>query len=87
MAFFGKYIEVIPNARLVWSNDESAEGAVTTVTFEDKGGQTLLVLHDLYPTKEALDAAVESGSTSGFSEQFDQLDEFLVAQGTGAGRS
>ena len=83
MAFFGKYIEVIPNARIVWSNDESPDGAVTTVTLEEKDGKTLIVMHDLYPTKEALDAAMESGSTSWFSETFEQLDAFLVAQGTG----
>lgn len=81
MAFFGRYIEVVPNSRLVWSNDESPDGAVTTVTFEESSGQTLLVMHDLYPSKEALDAAVESGSTSGIGETFDQLDEFLVASG------
>jgi uncharacterized protein YndB with AHSA1/START domain len=78
MAFFGKYIEVVTNSRIVWSNDESPDGAVTTVTFEEKGGQTLVVMHDLYPTKEALDVAVESGSTSGIGETFEQLDAFLV---------
>src|SRR5580765_7914097 len=58
MEFFGKYIEVIPHSRLVWTNEESDDGAVTTLTFEEKGGKTLLVLHELYPSKEALDAAV-----------------------------
>jgi uncharacterized protein YndB with AHSA1/START domain len=88
MAFFGRYIEVNPHSRIVWTNDEGGEGgAVTTVTFEDKGDQTLVVLHDLYPSKEALDEAVASGSTSGFGEQFDQLDEFLVTPGGSAGRS
>lgn len=78
--FFGRYIDVQPPTRLVWTNDESGEGgAVTTVTFEEKDGKTLVVLHDLYPTKEALDEAIESGSTSGFDEQFGQLDELLVA--------
>ena len=63
MAFFGKYIEVTPHSRLVWTNDEGDEGgAVTTVTFEEKGGKTLLVLHELYPSKEALDDAIASGS-------------------------
>ena len=57
MAFFGRYIEVTPHSRLVWTNEESDEGAVTTVTFEEKGGKTLLVMHELYPSKEALDAA------------------------------
>ena len=64
MAFFGRYIEVTPHSRLVWTNDEGGDGgAVTTVTFEEKGGKTLLVMHDLYPSKEALDAAIASGST------------------------
>ena len=50
--------EVTPHSRLVWTNDESDDGAVTTVTFEEKGGKTLLVLHELYPSKEALDGAI-----------------------------
>src|SRR5215831_17111154 len=59
MAFFGKYIEVTPHSRLVWTNEEGDDGGpVTTVTFEEKGGKTLLVVHDLYPSKEALDAAI-----------------------------
>src|SRR3954465_4034616 len=84
--FFGRYIEVTPHSRLVWTNDEGDEaGAVTTVTFEETGGETLVVMHDLYPSKEALDDAVASGSTSGFGEQFEQLDELLVTKGAGAG--
>ena len=80
MAFFGRYIEVVPNERIVWTNEEGdEEGAVTTVTFEDRGGQTLVVLRDLYPSKDALDAAIASQSTSGFEEQFAQLDVLLAA--------
>jgi uncharacterized protein YndB with AHSA1/START domain len=79
MAFFGRYIEVVPNSRLVWTNEESGDGAVTTVTFEEEDGKTLLVLRDLYPSKEALDEAIASGSTAGFDEQFEQLDELLAA--------
>jgi uncharacterized protein YndB with AHSA1/START domain len=86
MAFFGKYIEVTPHARLVWTNEESDEGAVTTVTFEEKGGKTLLVFHELYPSKEALDGAIE-GMEGGMPEQFEQLDELLVTLGASAGRS
>jgi uncharacterized protein YndB with AHSA1/START domain len=78
MAFFGSYTEVKPNSRLVWSNDESEDGAITTLTFEEKGGQTLVVMHDLYPSKDALDSAIASGSTSGTGETFEQLDELLV---------
>jgi uncharacterized protein YndB with AHSA1/START domain len=78
MAAFGTYIEVTPHSRLVWTNDDGEEGgAITTVTFEEKAGRTLLVMHDLYPSKEARDAAV-SGEKSGVSETFEQLDELLV---------
>src|SRR3954468_7263620 len=82
MAFFGRYVEVTPHSRLVWTNEEGGEGgAVTTVTFEEKGGKTLLVMRELYPSKEALDAAIASGSTGGMGETFEQLDELLVALG------
>jgi len=75
--FFGKYLEVIPNARMVWTNDEGEEGAVTTVTFEEKDGKTLLVLRDSYPSKEALEEG--PGNADGLAEQFGQLDELLIA--------
>jgi uncharacterized protein YndB with AHSA1/START domain len=78
-AFFGTYLEVEPQARLVWTNDEGGDQVITTVTFEEKGGKTRVVLHDMYPSKEALDEAISSGSTSGgMTEQFDQLAELLV---------
>ena len=84
MAFFGRYLEVVPPTRLVWTNDEGEDGgAVTTVTFEECGGKTLAVMHDLYPSKEALDEAIVSGSTSGFGETFTQLDELLVTLDAG----
>jgi uncharacterized protein YndB with AHSA1/START domain len=82
MAFFGRYIEVTPHSRLVWTNEESDDGAVTTVTFEERDGKTLVVIHELYPSKEALDAAMASGSTDGMSETFAQLDELLVTVGS-----
>jgi uncharacterized protein YndB with AHSA1/START domain len=78
MAFFGRYIEVIPCSRLVWTNEESDDGAVTTVTFEEKDGKTRLVMHELYPSKEALDAII-AGMEGGMPETFAQLDELLVA--------
>jgi uncharacterized protein YndB with AHSA1/START domain len=80
MAFFGRYIEVMPHSRIVWTNDESTDGPITTVTFEEKDGKTLLVLHELYPSKQALDDAIASGSTgtSGAAEQFELLDGLLV---------
>jgi uncharacterized protein YndB with AHSA1/START domain len=86
MAFFGRYIEVTPHSRLVWTNDESDDGAVTTVTFEEKGGKTLLVMHELYPSKEALDGAI-AGMEGGMRETFEQLDDLLVTLGASVGRS
>jgi uncharacterized protein YndB with AHSA1/START domain len=77
MAFVGRYIEVKPHSRLVWTSEESEEGPVTTVTFEERDGKTHLMLQDLYPSKEALDEAVASGSISGYPEQFDELDALL----------
>ena len=78
MAFFGKYLEVTPPSRLVWTNEESGDGgSVTTVTLEEKDGRTHLVLSELYPTKEALDAA-GTGAQDALSETFGQLDEVLV---------
>ena len=88
MSFFGRYVEVTPHSRLVWTNDEGDEGgAVTTVTFEERGGETLVVMHDLYPSKKALDDAIASGSTSGTGEQFEQLDQLLAALGASVGRA
>jgi len=87
IAFFGKYLEVTPHSRLSWSNDESPDGAVTTVTFEERDGNTHVVVHDLYPSKEVLDAAIASESTGGFAEQFEQLDDLLVTLDASAGRS
>ena len=76
MAFFGTYREVVPNQRLVWTNDEAGEaGQISTVTFEEKSGKTLVVMHELYPSKEALEAA--SGSYDAMPETFDQLEEFV----------
>ena len=77
MAFVGRSIDVEPNSRLVWTNEESDDGAVTTVTFEERDGKTHLVLQDLYPSKEALDEALASGSVSAYPEQFDELDAVL----------
>ena len=81
MAFYGRYTEVTPPSRLVWTNEEGGEdGPVTTVTFQEQGDRTLVVLTELYPSKEALDAAIASGSTStgGMNETFEQLEALVV---------
>ncbi len=78
MAFFGQYLEVVPNKRIVWTNEENGDaGSVTTVTFEERDGKTLLVLSEMYPTKEALDAA-GTGAQEALHETFGQLDELLA---------
>jgi len=85
--FFGRYIEVIPHSRLVWTNDEGGDGGpITTVTFEERGGKTLLVMSELYPSKEALDAA-GTGAADMMRETFEQLDELLVTLGASLGGS
>jgi uncharacterized protein YndB with AHSA1/START domain len=85
MAFHGKYLEVVPHSRLVWTNEEGADGGqITTVTFEETGGKTLVVVHELHPSKEALDVDGQwtlSSVEDGTLEVFEQLDELLVALG------
>ena len=87
MAFHGTYLEVTPPSRLVWTNEEAGgSGQVTTVTFEEMAGKTMLVMHERYPSKAALDEAIATGSTSGdMVETFDQLDELLASTGASAG--
>lgn len=84
--FYGRYLEVAPPLRLVWTNDEGDEGeTITTLTLEESNGKTLLVVHDLYPSKEALDGAIASGSTSGMPESLGQLDELVASLGASEG--
>jgi uncharacterized protein YndB with AHSA1/START domain len=86
VAFFGSYVEVKPYSRLAWTNEEGGEeGPVTTVTFEEKGGKTLVILRETHPSKEALDAA-GTGAFDAMGETFDQLDELLVALGESSGQ-
>ena len=85
-AFFGTYVEVNPYSRLAWTNEEGGEGGpVTTVTFEETGGRTRVVVHERHPSKEALDAA-GTGAAEAMVETFDQLDELLVTLGESSGR-
>ena len=78
MDFFGRYLEVTPPSLIVWTNDEGGEnGSITTVTLTEQNGKTLLVMSELYPSKEALDAA-GTGAADATHETFGQLDELLV---------
>ena len=77
MEFFGKYLEVATDSRLVWTNEEGGDGgAVTTVTFEERAGAPLVVLSELHPSKEALEGAI--ACAEGMRETFEQLDKLLV---------
>ncbi|MEG3147556.1 SRPBCC domain-containing protein [Sphingomonas sp. RT2P30] len=78
MAFFGRYLDVVPDTRISWTNEESENGAVTTVTFTEQDGRTTVVIHDLYPSKDVLDAEIESGATGGMGETLDQLAAFVA---------
>jgi uncharacterized protein YndB with AHSA1/START domain len=79
MAFFGRYLEVVPSTRLVWTNEESGpEGSITTVTFVEQGDQTHVTVSDLYPSTQALDEAIASGSVGGLPETLQQLDELVA---------
>lgn len=85
LSFFGRYTEVTPPARLVWTNEEAGvDGAITTVTFEEEDGATRIVVHELYPSESALDEAIASGSTSGWGEQFEQLDDLVPGLAAGS---
>jgi len=85
MAFFGTYLEVTPNSRIVWTNEEGGPAApITTVTFEEQSGQTLVIVSELHPTKESLDEALATALADGMNEQFNQLDEFVMTLQPGA---
>lgn len=77
--FFGKYLEVTPYSRLVWTNDEAGIDAatVTTVTFEEVNGGTLVKVQDLYPSRQALDDAIVTGSSGAMPEQLEQLAQLI----------
>jgi uncharacterized protein YndB with AHSA1/START domain len=79
MAFFGTYLEVTPNSRIVWTNEEGGpDSPITTVTFEDQSGKTLVVVSERHSTKESLDEALATSLADGMTEQFNQLDEFVM---------
>jgi uncharacterized protein YndB with AHSA1/START domain len=77
MDFFGRYVEVTPPSLIAWTNEEG-DGSVTTVTFEEHDGRTLLVMTELFPSAEALDA--EGGAADATHETFRQLDDLLATQ-------
>jgi len=80
MAFFGRYLEVVPGKRMVWTNEENGEGPVTTVTFTESGGRTVVTIANLFPTVQAFEDELASGACEGMTETLAQLDQFLAGQ-------
>lgn len=81
MAFHGKYLDVVPNHKIVWTNDEGeGDGQVTTVTFEDRGGKTLVTYRDSFASEAALEEAM-NGAAKGLPQQLEQLAELLADEG------
>lgn len=78
MAFFGTYLEVEPGTRIVWTNEESPDGAVTTVSFVEREGHTEVTVSNLFPSAQALEQELSSGACEGTTESLAQLEEFLA---------
>jgi uncharacterized protein YndB with AHSA1/START domain len=74
--FFGTYLEVTPHSRIVWTNEEGENSSTTTVSFEEQGDKTLVVMSEVYPTAEALE--VGAGAEEAAHETFGQLDDLLA---------
>ena len=85
MEFFGTYVEVNPPVRLAWTNEEGGQEQITTVTFNEKDGKTLLTVHHLFASKQALDDEIASGATAALPEQLDQLDQLVATFASDAG--
>jgi uncharacterized protein YndB with AHSA1/START domain len=81
--FSGRYVEVDPPSRLVltqvYERMADVGDVVVTATFEESRGRTRLTLHQLFPSKEALEGALASGMERGMRVTLDQLDA-LVAE-------
>jgi uncharacterized protein YndB with AHSA1/START domain len=83
IAFSGKYIEVTPYSRLVYTQFfepmMDAGAVIVTITLEEKNGKTHLRSHELYPSKEALETTLASGMEHGMRETMDQLEELVAS--------
>ncbi|MGA7329822.1 MAG: SRPBCC family protein [Rhodomicrobium sp.] len=81
--FSGRYVEVNSPSRLVltqvYERMSDAGEAVVTATFEESQGRTRLTLHQLFPSKEALEGALASGMELGMRVTLDQLDALVAS--------
>jgi uncharacterized protein YndB with AHSA1/START domain len=79
MEMRGVYREVTPPERLVstesWGGDWPE--TVNTLVLSEEDGKTTITQTALYPSREARDAAMETGMTEGAAVSFDRLAEHL----------
>ena len=82
IAFSGKYTEVTPHSRLVYTQIfEPMAGAgevIVTVTFDERDGKTTVTSRLLYESVEDRDGHLQSGMESGMRESIDRLGELLT---------
>jgi len=87
-AFSGRYEEVTPHSRLVYTAffepralgpATGAEPVIVTVTFDEQGGRTRVVSREVYPSKEVLDGAIATGMERGIHATMDLLDELVAS--------
>jgi uncharacterized protein YndB with AHSA1/START domain len=78
----GVYQEVAPPERLVNTESWGPEWpeTVNTLTLAEEDGRTRVTSTLLYPSKEARDAALQTGMKDGASMSFERLAELLRTQ-------
>lgn len=79
MGMRGVYREITPPERLVctesWGGDWPE--TINTLVLSEEAGRTTISQTVLYPSKEARDAALQTGMKDGASTSFDRLAEYL----------
>ncbi len=87
MGMGGVYREIVPNTLVVaterFDNPWYEGEAVDTVTFDEGGGITTLVMTVLYDTQAIRDAVLQSPMESGVAKGFDTLESLLPAFAAG----
>ena len=82
MTLTGSVLEVVPPERLVTTESWGPEwpDTVNTVVLTESEGRTTIALTITYVSKEARDAALDTGAMDGMNRAFELLDELLDAQ-------
>ena len=79
MEMTGVYQEVVPPERVVNTERWGPEWpeTINTLALSEEGGRTKVTQTMRYPSKEARDAALQTGMKDGASVSFDRLAEYL----------